>query len=143
MVIGLIAAALVLIAFNIWAALAYDRAQLALMSRVMAWLTLVAAFALPLAILATFLAPSATAPLNLRLYHLSAGRQLSDAIPLEDRMLAFACAAPFLSGFQNVIGIVIIAIGVYEAWKLNKRVPLVISGPHAIAPVAVAAPAFV
>jgi hypothetical protein len=56
-------------------------------------------------------------------------------------LLAFACAAPFLSGVQNLIGIVIIGIGVYEAWKLNKRVPLVISGPHAIAPTVVAAPA--
>jgi hypothetical protein len=49
-------------------------------------------------------------------------------------LLAFACAAPFLAGAQNVIGLVIIGIGVYEAWKLNKHVPIVISGPHAIAP---------
>jgi hypothetical protein len=49
-------------------------------------------------------------------------------------LLAFACAAPFLAGAQNLFGLVIIGIGMYEAWKLNKRVPLVISGPHAIAP---------
>jgi hypothetical protein len=58
-------------------------------------------------------------------------------------LLAFACAAPFLAGVQNLMGLVIIGIGMYEAWKLNKRVPLVISGPHAIAPAPapIAAPA--
>jgi hypothetical protein len=39
-------------------------------------------------------------------------------------------ALPFLSGIENIIGIVIIAIGVYEAWKINKR-PAV-TGPHAV-----------
>jgi hypothetical protein len=32
-------------------------------------------------------------------------------------------------GFQNIIGILIIGFGVYEAWKLNRRVPLEIAGP--------------
>ena len=31
-----------------------------------------------------------------------------------------------------------IGIGMYEAWKLNKHMPIVISGPHAIAPSPVA-----
>jgi hypothetical protein len=48
-------------------------------------------------------------------------------------LLLVACAAPFLAGLENIIGLVIIGIGVYEAWKLNRRVPLVITGPHAIA----------
>jgi len=48
-------------------------------------------------------------------------------------LLLIACAAPFLAGLQNVIGIVIIGIGMYEAWKLNRRLPLVITGPHALA----------
>ena len=39
-------------------------------------------------------------------------------------------ALPFLSGIENIIGIVIIAIGVYEAWKINKRPA--ITGPHAV-----------
>jgi hypothetical protein len=43
-----------------------------------------------------------------------------------------AFVAPFLGGFQNIIGIVIIGIGVYEAWKLNKRQIVVITGPHAV-----------
>jgi hypothetical protein len=48
-------------------------------------------------------------------------------------VLLIACAAPFLSGVQNVFGLVIIGIGVYEAWKLNRHVPLVITGPYALA----------
>jgi hypothetical protein len=51
-------------------------------------------------------------------------------------LLALAFAAPFLGGFQNIMGIVIIGIGVYEAWKLNKRQPLVITGPHQVSPAA-------
>ena len=48
-------------------------------------------------------------------------------------LVLIVCAAPFLAGIQNVIGIIIIGIGMYEAWKLNRRVPLVITGPHALA----------
>src|SRR5581483_3230812 len=46
---------------------------------------------------------------------------------------AIVCAAPFLAGIQNVMGLVIIGIGLYEAWKFNKRRQWTISGPHAIA----------
>jgi hypothetical protein len=48
-------------------------------------------------------------------------------------ILLIACALPFLSGFQNIIGVVIIGIGMYEAWKLNRHLPLVITGPHTLA----------
>jgi hypothetical protein len=41
-------------------------------------------------------------------------------------------AAPFLAGFQNVIGILIIGFALYEAWKLNRRVPLAITGPFRV-----------
>jgi hypothetical protein len=44
-----------------------------------------------------------------------------------------ACIAPFAAGAQNIVGLIIIGIGVYQAWKLNKRQPLVITGPHALA----------
>jgi hypothetical protein len=47
-------------------------------------------------------------------------------------ILVIACMAPFLGGFQNIIGIVIIGIGLYEAWKLNRRSALAISGPHVL-----------
>lgn len=39
---------------------------------------------------------------------------------------------PFLAGFQNIIGIIIIGIGLYEAWKMNKRVDITINGPFKI-----------
>lgn len=39
-------------------------------------------------------------------------------------------ASPFLTGFSNVIGWVIIAIGLFEAWKQTRAVPFSTSGPH-------------
>ena len=47
-------------------------------------------------------------------------------------LLALAFAAPFLAGVQNIMGIIIIFIGLYEAWKINRRVPLVINGPYRV-----------
>jgi hypothetical protein len=41
-------------------------------------------------------------------------------------------ALPFLAGFQNILGLVIIAIGLYEAWKLNQRVELKVAGPFKV-----------
>lgn len=48
----------------------------------------------------------------------------------------FVLALPFLQGFQNIIGLAIIAFGLYQAWKLNRRVRLVISGPFRAGPAA-------
>jgi hypothetical protein len=47
-------------------------------------------------------------------------------------LLAFACVSPFVGGAQNIVGLIIIGIGLYEAWKLNRRVDLEISGPHPV-----------
>ena len=47
-------------------------------------------------------------------------------------LFLFACALPFLAGFQNLIGLLIIFFGLYQAWQLNKRPLLVISGPHSL-----------
>lgn len=44
-----------------------------------------------------------------------------------------AVAAPFLGGFDNVIGILIIGFGLWEAWRLNRFQPLDVTGPHALA----------
>ena len=41
-------------------------------------------------------------------------------------------ALPFLAGFQNILGLVIIAIGLYEAWKLNQRAELRVAGPFKV-----------
>jgi hypothetical protein len=43
-------------------------------------------------------------------------------------------AFPFLAGFENIIGLFIIGIGLYEAWKINKRVPFAVSGPFHAGP---------
>lgn len=44
----------------------------------------------------------------------------------------FILASPFLAGIQNAIGILIIGIALYEAWKVNRRVPLAIEGPFQV-----------
>jgi hypothetical protein len=41
-------------------------------------------------------------------------------------------ALPFLAGFENIIGLAIIAFGLYEAWKINRRTVLSITGPFQI-----------
>jgi len=48
-------------------------------------------------------------------------------------LLALACAIPFLAGIQNIMGLVIIGIGLYEAWKFNRRRVIAITGPHTLA----------
>jgi hypothetical protein len=45
---------------------------------------------------------------------------------------AIVFAAPFLMGFENVIGIFIIGIGLYEAWKMNRKPDLTVTGPFRI-----------
>lgn len=42
-------------------------------------------------------------------------------------------ALPFLAGAENIIGLIIIGIGLYEAWKFNRKPQISITGPHAIA----------
>jgi hypothetical protein len=49
-------------------------------------------------------------------------------------VFAIAMAVPFLAGFQNILGIIIIAIGLYEAWKLNPRFRLEVTGPYQVGP---------
>jgi len=51
-------------------------------------------------------------------------------------IFAIAAAAPIMAGFENIIGLLIIAFGLFEAWKINKRVPLTINGPYSVAPAA-------
>jgi hypothetical protein len=47
-------------------------------------------------------------------------------------LLAFTLALPFLAGFENVMGLVIIAIGLYEAWKVNRIPALSVTGPYTV-----------
>jgi hypothetical protein len=47
-------------------------------------------------------------------------------------LIAIAAAAPFLAGVENVLGLVIIGFALYQAWKMNRRVPIGFSGPYAV-----------
>lgn len=47
-------------------------------------------------------------------------------------LLALLYATPFLAGIQNAIGILIIGFALYEAWKLNKKTELRITGPYQV-----------
>ncbi|HEY0158583.1 MAG TPA: hypothetical protein VGF28_14970 [Thermoanaerobaculia bacterium] len=49
-------------------------------------------------------------------------------------------AVPFMGGVENIIGLLIIGFGLFEAWKLNKRVDADMTGPYAVAPAAMPAP---
>ncbi len=49
-------------------------------------------------------------------------------------LLLLAYALPFLAGFQNILGLVILAIGLYEAWKINKGRRIEINGPYRAGP---------
>jgi hypothetical protein len=44
-----------------------------------------------------------------------------------------AAASPFFGGAGNIIGLLIIGFGLWEAWKTNRRVELVINGPYSVA----------
>jgi len=55
-------------------------------------------------------------------------------------LLGYAMAMPFLMGFQNIIGLLIIAFGLWEAWKINRKRPEVIAGPYSVTPTSTPAP---
>jgi hypothetical protein len=48
-------------------------------------------------------------------------------------LVLMAAMIPILAGFSNIIGIVIIGIAVFEAWKLNRRIKVTITGPYRVA----------
>jgi hypothetical protein len=55
---------------------------------------------------------------------------------------AISLAGPFLGGFDNIFGILILGFALVQAWRINKRVELTIHGPFSLSPApAVAAPA--
>jgi hypothetical protein len=51
---------------------------------------------------------------------------------------AFSLAAPFFGGAQNAIGLLIIGFALWEAWKLNRRHQLAITGPYQLGAASVA-----
>lgn len=44
-------------------------------------------------------------------------------------LLGIAFALPILAGFENIMGLVIIAIGLYQAWTMNRKLVLSVAGP--------------
>jgi hypothetical protein len=47
--------------------------------------------------------------------------------------LAMAMALPFLMGVENLIGILIIAFGLYQAWSINRLTRIAVAGPFSLA----------
>jgi hypothetical protein len=47
-------------------------------------------------------------------------------------LFVIAFISPFLQGVSNIIGLIIIGIALYEAWKINKRVVPAVSGPFRV-----------
>ena len=45
-------------------------------------------------------------------------------------LLLLAMTAPFLDGVGNVIGIAIIAFALFQAWRMNRPVPIRFEGPY-------------
>jgi len=66
------------------------------------------------------------------------GLELEEEISAGQAMAAlalfslFVLAIPFLGGFQNILGILIIGFGLYQAWRINQRQPLLIEGPFQV-----------
>lgn len=48
----------------------------------------------------------------------------------------YALAAPFLGGFQNIIGLLIIGFALFQAWVINKSGRITFNGPYRLAPAA-------
>ena len=86
--------------------------------------------AAPATVAKASVAPAKPAPA--REQKLSAGEVLLGLLSV----FFVAAALPFLQGANNIIGILIIGFGLFEAWKINKRVPLTITGPFSVAPAA-------
>ncbi len=47
-------------------------------------------------------------------------------------LLSIAFASPFLAGAKNFMGLIIICIGLYEAWKLTRPLPIQVLGPFSV-----------
>jgi hypothetical protein len=66
----------------------------------------------------------------------------AESVSVGDIFLAFgaiflmAAAAPFFAGASNIIGLLIIGFGLWEAWKTNRRIDIPINGPYSVVPTA-------
>ncbi|MFN7921602.1 MAG: hypothetical protein U0Q16_15990 [Bryobacteraceae bacterium] len=41
-------------------------------------------------------------------------------------------AIPFMGGFSNILGLLIIAFGLFEAWRINRKPPPEVTGPFSL-----------
>jgi hypothetical protein len=48
-------------------------------------------------------------------------------------VFALAYASPFLGGLSNIMGLLIIGIGLWEAWKFTRATPIEVLGPFSLA----------
>jgi hypothetical protein len=58
-------------------------------------------------------------------------------------LLGLALSIPIITGFNNPIGLLIVGFALWEAFKINRKTPLVITGPHLVGPGPQLAPAHV
>jgi hypothetical protein len=56
-------------------------------------------------------------------------------------VVGISLAGPFLELTTSPLGLLIVAFGLWEAWRLSRGVPMVIEGPYKLAPPAAAPPA--
>jgi hypothetical protein len=59
----------------------------------------------------------------------TAAKTVLTGVVLVIAVVCVSLVAPFLSGASNIMGLVLIGIALYEAWKFNRPVPLVLDGP--------------
>jgi hypothetical protein len=79
--------------------------------------------------------PAAATTADSSTHHMTPGRFLLGLVVL----ILIAAATPFIAGFENILGLIIIGFALFQAWKMNRRVPLVVNGPYAVGRVAGAA----
>lgn len=60
----------------------------------------------------------------------SIGRALIALVVLVALVAGISLAAPFLAGFQNIIGLLIIGFALFQAWKMNRARNIPITGPY-------------
>jgi len=56
----------------------------------------------------------------------------SEYATLAGRMYFVSLKVPFMEGAENILGLIIIGIALFEAWKINSPTPINVTGPYDI-----------
>jgi hypothetical protein len=72
--------------------------------------------------------PATAAVADSSTHHMTPGRFFLGLVAL----ILIAAATPFIAGFENILGLIIIGFALFQAWKMNRRGPLVVNGPYAV-----------